>query len=125
MGHTLGHALEAATFYKEIPHGQAVGYGMIAASCLSRYLGLIDEATLNRVISGILAIGVLPPVEHVPVDMVIQACGMDKKKDGDKLVFVLLDQVGHTVIERFDHGDSRIRKAWQEALQVVEKHAET
>ena len=125
LGHTLGHALEAATFYKEVSHGQAVGYGMIASVYLSFFLGLIDESTLNRIVSGILSIGTLPSVEHVPVDQVIQACGMDKKKDGDKLVFVLLDQVGHTVIERFDHGDSRIRKAWQEALQVVGRHAET
>lgn len=124
LGHTLGHALEAATCYKEIPHGQAVGYGMIAASCLSRNLGLMDESTLNRVVSGILSIGTLPPVRHVPVEHVIQACSMDKKRDGDKLVFVLLDKVGHTVIETFYYADDRIRKAWLEALQVVGRHAE-
>ena len=97
---------------------------MIASVYLSFFLGLIDESTLNRIVSGILSIGTLPSVEHVPVDQVIQACGMDKKKDGDKLVFVLLDQVGHTVIERFDHEDDRIRKAWLEAMRVVGKKME-
>lgn len=124
LGHTLGHALEAATFYKEISHGQAVGYGMIAAGYLSFFLGLIDETSLNRVVSGILSIGSLPSVEHVPAGQVIRACGMDKKKDGNKLIFVLLDQVGHTVIERFDHEDARILKAWQETLRVVGRNAD-
>ncbi len=124
LGHTLGHALEAATSYQEIPHGQAVGYGMIASAYLSRFLGLIDEAILNRVISGILSIGTLPPMGHVPVDQVLQACGMDKKKDGDKLVFVLLDRVGNTVIQSFDQEDDRLRQAWAATLQVIGKQAE-
>lgn len=119
LGHTLGHALEAATSYKEIPHGQAVGYGMIASACLSRFLGLIEEGAFNRVVSGILSIGTLPSVRHVPVDEVIKACSMDKKKDGDKLLFVLLDQVGHTVIKSFRQEDKMLREAWSETLRVV------
>ena len=124
LGHTLGHALEAATFYKEIPHGQAVGYGMIASACLSRFLGLISEVTLNRVVSGILSIGTLPLIGHVPVDKVIKACSMDKKKDGDKILFVLLDQVGHTVIKPFDKEDEMLPEAWNATLQVVENQTE-
>ncbi len=124
FGHTLGHALETATFYQESPHGQAVGYGMIASACLSRFLGLINEVTLNRVISGILSIGTLPPIGHVPVDKVIKACSLDKKKDGDKILFVLLDQVGHTVIKPFDKEDEMLPEAWNATLQVVENQAE-
>jgi len=124
LGHTLGHALEAATSYREIPHGQAVGYGMIASAYLSSYLELIDDVTLNRIISGILSIGNLPSVRHVPVDKVIEACSMDKKKDGDKILFVLLNQVGHTVIKPFDKEEDMLPKAWNATLQVVENQTE-
>jgi 3-dehydroquinate synthase len=124
FGHTLGHALESATSYKEIPHGQAVGYGMIAAAYLSRYLDLVDDLTLNRIISGILSIGTLPSVRHVPVEKVIEACRMDKKKDGEKILFVLLDQVGHTEIRAIDQEDDMLLKAWNAALQAVENQVE-
>lgn len=120
VGHTFGHALEAATAYKEIPHGQAVGYGMIAASYLSRFLGLIDEKTLYRVVSGVLSIGKLPPVNHIPLNNVIEACGLDKKRQGNKVVFVLIDRIGNTVIRPLDKEDELLRKAWTATLQAVE-----
>ena len=120
FGHTLGHALEAVTAYKELPHGQAVGYGMIAAAYLSRFIGLIDEMTLYRVVSGVLSIGKLPPVNHIPTEKVIEACGLDKKRQGKKVVFVLIDRIGNTVIRPLDNDDELLRKAWKATLQAVE-----
>ncbi len=124
IGHTFGHALEAATSYREIPHGQAVGYGMIAAAYLSLFLGLIDEKTLYRVVSGIFSIGTLPLIAHVPTEDVIQACGLDKKRQGDKVIFVLLDRVGNTVIEPLNKEDEILRRAWGATLQAVKAHQE-
>ena len=122
IGHTFGHALEAATSYREIHHGQAVGYGMIAASYLSFFLGLIDEKTLYRVVSGIFTIGTLPSIEHVPTEDVIQACGLDKKRQGDKVFFVLLDRVGNTAIQPLNKDDEIVRRAWSATLQAVKAH---
>jgi len=124
IGHTLGHALEAVTGYGEIPHGQAVGYGMVASAYLSSYLGLISEEILARVVSGILSIGSLPSVRHAPVDEVVQACSLDKKRQGNKVLFVLLDRIGHTVIRPLEQGDELIARAWRATLQAVDRRQE-
>ena len=122
LGHTLGHALEAATSYGEIPHGQAVGYGMIAAAYPSLFRGHLDERTLERIVAGILSIGDLPPVDHVPEDAVINACILDKKRAGNRILFVLLDRIGNTVTESMDSKDPLLRKAWKSALGAVSEN---
>jgi 3-dehydroquinate synthase len=47
LGHTVGHALEQATGYKTLLHGEAVGWGMIAALYLARKRGTISGASLS------------------------------------------------------------------------------
>ena len=47
-GHTIGHALEAATAYGELLHGEAVAIGMTAAVRISRWMGLIDDEPVER-----------------------------------------------------------------------------
>ena len=122
FGHTLGHALEAAASYGVIPHGQAVGYGMIAAAYLSRFTGLIEDVTLDRVVKGILSAGELPSVKSIPADTVVRACSQDKKKEGNKLLFVLLDRVGHTVTRPMDTDDPLLGEAWESCLKAVKGH---
>ena len=48
LGHTVGHAIEQATRYKALLHGEAVGWGMIAALYLGRQRGTISGAQFER-----------------------------------------------------------------------------
>ncbi len=63
FGHTVGHALEAETGYKYFLHGEAVAWGMIAATMIAAGLQMTDSATAQRIISSVLAFAPLPKVE--------------------------------------------------------------
>jgi 3-dehydroquinate synthetase/shikimate kinase len=90
LGHTVGHAIEAATGYSRYRHGEAVGLGLLAALRLS---GADD---LRNEVEGLLASHGLPVSldPAVPVDEVIEAIGRDKKRTSEGLGFVLLERPG-------------------------------
>ena len=90
LGHTVGHAIEAATGYRRYRHGEAVGLGLLAA------LRLSGADALHSEVEGLLASHGLPVSldPSVDVDTVIDAMGRDKKQDREGLGFVLLEQPG-------------------------------
>ena len=115
FGHTFGHALEAATSYEVLTHGEAVGYGMIAASALSYHEGYIDQPCLSEIVETILAIGPLPPVRNVSFDSMFEAIKHDKKRADDLIVFVLLKKIGQTVINS-GYDESLLSEIWDFTL---------
>ncbi len=90
LGHTVGHAIEAATGYERYRHGEAVALGLLAA------LRLSDAGELRDEVAGLLASHGLPTSldEAVDVDAVIEATGRDKKRTADGVGFVLLSEPG-------------------------------
>ena len=98
FGHTLGHALEKATGYKYFKHGEAVGYGILFASELSKMLEILDENELKLLNDVFQDIGRLPSTENIPVEKVIQAFSFDKKNIGKSLQWILLKGIGEPVI---------------------------
>ena len=60
FGHTVGHALEAATGYRRVLHGEAVGWGMLAAVEISRRLGHIRPVDADRIVALVAGLGPLP-----------------------------------------------------------------
>ncbi|HEX8925194.1 MAG TPA: 3-dehydroquinate synthase, partial [Terriglobales bacterium] len=60
FGHTIGHALEAETSYKQFLHGEAVAWGMVAASMISAAMQRTNADTARRIISTVLAYAPLP-----------------------------------------------------------------
>jgi 3-dehydroquinate synthase len=97
FGHTLGHALEAASRFR-LPHGQAVAFGMLAALELSvRLAGLPPEAAAygSRLIKD-FGLARQPPA--LALTDVLAALPLDKKREGRNLVFVLLEELGKPVI---------------------------
>jgi 3-dehydroquinate synthase len=96
FGHTFGHALEAVTKYRRFRHGEAVGYGMLAAARLSVLRGLMttdEEARLTRIIR---SLGPLPVVSDLKVKDVLAAAGRDKKVMSGTLHFVAAHHFGKT-----------------------------
>ena len=63
FGHTIGHALESETGYRKFLHGEAVAWGMIAATIIGVDMGMTDALTAQRIMALVLAYGPLPKVE--------------------------------------------------------------
>jgi 3-dehydroquinate synthase len=88
FGHTVGHALEKVTGFKLLLHGEAVGWGMVAALHLARQRGTISSRQLERMENLIHLYGPLPPL-NLRVSKVVEATGGDKKNRGGIRRFVL------------------------------------
>ncbi len=98
FGHTLGHAFEKCT---GISHGEAVGAGMAAAADLSVRMGLLPESRALRLKDLIRALG-LPlsiPIEKERLKAVLLK---DKKREGDGIHFVLLTDLGSSIVQKID-----------------------
>ena len=94
FGHTFAHALESVTGYRTYLHGEAVGWGMIAASRLAVEKGMLstdDEARIARVIE---RVGPLPPWPRISPAKIIAAMQADKKTRAGRLRFVLAERIG-------------------------------
>jgi 3-dehydroquinate synthase len=93
FGHTIGHALESATRYKQYLHGEAVGWGMIAAAFLGRDMGITTHEIARRISQLALAYGPLPGVT-VKGRQVLKLLQADKKTVGGVPHFILARDIG-------------------------------
>jgi len=94
FGHTFAHAFETATGYGRYLHGEAVGWGMIAAARLAERAGLFSAAQAQRVEELVHRVGPLPALPAHAPEQLIAIMGADKKTRGGKLRFVLPDRIG-------------------------------
>jgi shikimate kinase/3-dehydroquinate synthase len=109
LGHTVGHAIEAASGYRLYRHGEAVALGLLAALALS------DAAELRAAVHDLLARHGLPVTldASVATDDVLAAVELDKKRTAEGVGFVLLQRPGEPRIgERVDA--ARVRAAVEE-----------
>jgi 3-dehydroquinate synthase len=97
FGHTFGHALEAVTKYRRFRHGEAIGYGMLAAARLSALRGLITADEETRLARIIRSLGPMPAVTDLKAKDVIEAASHDKKVVAGTLHFVAANHFGNTV----------------------------
>ncbi len=93
FGHTIGHALEAETRYRQFLHGEAVAWGMIAAVHIAQAVGTMKAADAERVKGAILSLGKLPRV-NASAKRVVARLGSDKKARGGKVHFILPKRIG-------------------------------
>ena len=93
LGHTVGHALEQSTGYKLLLHGEAVGWGMVAALYIARQRGSITKSQFERLENLIHLYGPLPALK-LRVPKVVAATGGDKKNIGGVKRFVLPVGIG-------------------------------
>ena len=99
LGHTFGHAIESGMGYGNWLHGEAVAAGTIMAADLSRRLGWISEADVNRIRILFVRAGLPVTGPDLGVEKYLDYMGHDKKVEGGLLRFVLLKNMGEAVIE--------------------------
>lgn len=98
-GHTIGHAIESLTNYKQYKHGEAVAIGMVVAAEISKIIGIIDEESVNK-IKGLIKKASLPSVIPASIDTIdiVQRLNKDKKVKDGKVRFVLPTAIGKVSI---------------------------
>jgi len=102
FGHTFGHAIEAGMGYGVWLHGEGVAAGMVMAAELSRRLGLVDAAFVERLTELIARAGL--PTKGPVLDAAdnagryLELMRIDKKSEGGEIRFVLIDGPGKAVV---------------------------
>ena len=97
LGHTIGHALEAETSYRSLLHGEAVAWGMIAATNIALTVGRTDSVTAGRIADAVLSLGRLPEV-NVGAKKILARLQTDKKTQHGVVHFVLPREIGKVEI---------------------------
>ena len=97
-GHTVGHAIEAVTGYRDIRHGEAISAGMMAVAAIGERAGITARHVAHRQRALFKRYGL--PVSHpgVDVDAVMAAIALDKKVAAKRVRWVLLEDFGQPVI---------------------------
>jgi len=97
LGHTIGHALEAETGYTQLLHGEAVAWGMIAATHIALSTGKLDGLTAGRISDAVRGFGRLPRMEFKTVN-ILKRLRSDKKTRQGVVHFILPREIGKVEI---------------------------
>lgn len=94
LGHTFAHALESATGYKHLFHGEAVGWGLLAAAELATQLSLLDHKDAARIVRLVLRVAPLPSLPRLSGAKLLKWMRADKKARGGRLRLILPRGIG-------------------------------
>ncbi len=105
LGHTFGHALEAATAYdsSRLVHGEGVSIGMVLAHEFSARMNLASPDDARRVEAHLKAVGLPTRMSEIPgtlppAEVLMDAIAQDKKVKGGKLTFILTRGIGQSFV---------------------------
>jgi 3-dehydroquinate synthase len=98
FGHTFGHTLEAETGYRRFLHGEAVAWGMKAATWLANMRGMIDCPLCDRILRCIDAYGPIPSLEGIDAKNLHARLAADKKTVQSRIHFVLPTRIGEVMV---------------------------
>lgn len=121
LGHTFGHALEAATGYSDrLTHGEGVAIGCQLAFDVSARLGLCSQEAPSRVAAHLAAMGMKGALRDIPGDLpdadgLIDLMRQDKKVKAGTITFILARAIGEAFVTR-EADLSVVRAALEEAL---------
>ncbi len=99
-GHTIGHALEAASGYGRYLHGEAVSVGMMGAARIGQQLGMITEDVVERQRRLLERFDLPTAASDVEPRRLFEAMSLDKKTEGGSIRWVLLEGVGSAAVRR-------------------------
>ncbi len=116
FGHTFGHALEAETHYQRFLHGEAVSWGMRAATYLARDLEMLAAADGEAILSVLDRYGPIPAMRGIGVQALQNRLVKDKKTIQSRIHFVLPAKIGEVVL-RSDVPPEPVGRAIERALR--------
>ena len=119
FGHTLGHAIEAATGYKQLLHGEAIAWGSVAATHLARARGILSVTDANRIVDTILRYGPLPRF-RANARKLVELTASDKKNRSGTRSFILPTSIGKVEIVR-DVTDDELLQAAESMLALMHR----
>jgi 3-dehydroquinate synthase len=121
FGHTIGHAIEAATNYKQLLHGEAVAWGSIAALSVAVARNTISEKDAGRIVNLILRYGPLSPFKAT-AEKLVALTSRDKKNRSGIRSFVLPTAIGKTEIVR-DVTEAELTAATHAMLSLMRQES--
>jgi 3-dehydroquinate synthase len=113
FGHTVGHALEAATKLQELSHGEAVAVGMVAAARISKQVSMLDHSDITQIESLLVKFGLPVRCQGVDPEELISTIRFDKKTTRGQTGWVLLKGIGQGVVNQ-PVADEVVRKVLRE-----------
>jgi 3-dehydroquinate synthase len=117
FGHTIGHALEAETQYTQLLHGEAVAWGMIAATHIALSTGKLDSVTAGRISNSVLGFGRLPRMT-LQTASILKRLRSDKKTRQGVVHFILPREIGKVEITS-DVPEAIVRSAVDEIRKLA------
>ncbi|MBQ1915073.1 MAG: 3-dehydroquinate synthase [Selenomonadaceae bacterium] len=117
FGHTMAHAIEQETGYVRYNHGEAVAVGMMGAAHISRDMGLVDEAEVQRAKDLIEALHLPVGAEGCTVENMYASIFHDKKTVNGKVNWVLMESIGSVVV-RNDVPEDLVKKAMAKVIDI-------
>lgn len=100
-GHTLGHAFETLSGYRDLVHGEAVAIGMVQAALLSRLEGYCSSDDVERIVSLIQRLGLPVTAPEVAQDDLVSALSRDKKNRSGTLQYICNRGIGSHAMHQF------------------------
>lgn len=98
-GHTIGHAVESLTHYKQFVHGEAVAIGMVAAGKIAVTMGLWTQEEAQRQDALIAKAGLPTDIpEELKIEDILETIKSDKKVKAGKVRFILPTAIGKVTI---------------------------
>lgn len=103
LGHTIGHALEAAGDYRFFKHGEAVLLGTVAESYIAKEMGLVSSDVHTRIVDTIRRLPIKRGVGNLNAQQVVRLMKGDKKSTEGVVRFVLPAKIGEAkLVDRVD-----------------------
>ena len=105
LGHTIGHAIEAASDFT-LGHGSCVAAGLCMMARAAAHKGWCTGETSARIVRCVAAHG-LPTGSDLPADLLLHYMAHDKKRHGDSVNIVVPAEIGRAEVRRVSLGELR------------------
>ena len=100
FGHTFGHAIESATGYGTVLHGEAVATGMALAARFSARQGRVPRADAERLVGLLQRLRLPVAAPRLPLATWLEYMGRDKKNEDGRITLILLEALGRAAVVR-------------------------